>query len=252
MSALHLAIYHAEVAADDYLKMPLPLPLVCEVVAPRRTIVRQQAIESLAENRDLSRRAVDKYLMATFESDEWSQIGQDSSSQEEKIEKAKNFISRQFNPRNLSFEEIPAGSGVEVYMARTVEFFQKRHETDFAPVHISYCKQAGLVPSKRGVKNRYAPSDQLLQSLVLANVPEMQPLEEFLDILFLRYGLVFGSRQQDAVQKLGRDALAKAVGGAAFRNNQTRLEARLKSMGMLRRLSDSQAYVINPLQQSVS
>jgi hypothetical protein len=73
-------------------------------------------------------------------------------------------------------------------------------------------------------------------------------MEEFLDDLFLRYGIVVGPRQQRLLEDKGYADLGKTVSGQTFRYNQIRLESRLKSMGMLRRLSDSQAYVLNPLQ----
>ena len=66
-------------------------------------------------------------------------------------------------------------------------------------------------------------------------------LGEFLRRLFDRYGLIFGDREAEAV-------LAHADHDKkAFQANAARLEQRLGSLGMLRRLSDACAYVQNPL-----
>ena len=64
--------------------------------------------------------------------------------------------------------------------------------------------------------------------------------KEFLSRLFSRYGLVFGERE--AEQVLDSEEFDKK----AFQANAERLEQRLGSLGMLRRLSDACAYVQNP------
>jgi hypothetical protein len=117
----------------------------------------------------------------------------------------------------------------------------KRHRQHVANVHRNYGKNVGLV-SKRGTnKLRYAPTDSLLKTLLLANVERRMELGEFLQRLFDRYGFVFGDREAERV--LGREDFDKKP----FQANARRLEQRLVSLGMLRRLSDSCAYVENPL-----
>ncbi len=64
---------------------------------------------------------------------------------------------------------------------------------------------------------------------------------EFLDLLYRRYGLVIGERE--AVQVLSDDEFDRK----SFQLNSARLERRLRTLGMLRRLSDACAYVENPL-----
>jgi hypothetical protein len=116
-----------------------------------------------------------------------------------------------------------------------------RHRRDAANVHRNYGREVGLV-SKRGTNRlRYAPTDSLLKALVLANVSHRAEYKDFLARLFTRYGLVFGERE--AEQVLGKEDFDKK----AFQANAARLEQRLASLGMLRRLSDACAYVQNPL-----
>jgi hypothetical protein len=68
----------------------------------------------------------------------------------------------------------------------------------------------------------------------------------FLALLFGRYGFVFGERE--AEQVFPRQDFDKK----AFQTNSHRLEQRLSSLGMLRRLSDACAYVQKPLARGTS
>ena len=116
-----------------------------------------------------------------------------------------------------------------------------RHKQHVANVHRNYGRDIGLV-SKRGTNRlRYAPTDTLLKSLVLANVTTRMEYKEFLCRLFKRYGLIFGEREAEVV--IPKEDFEKK----AFQANSRRLEQRLSSLGMLRRLSDACAYVQNPL-----
>ena len=98
----------------------------------------------------------------------------------------------------------------------------------------------GLISKRGTLKLRYAPNDDLLKSLLLANVPVRLELHQFLALLWNRYSLVFGDREAEAV--LPKDEFDKK----AFQANARRLEHRLASLGLLKRLSDGCAYVQNP------
>jgi hypothetical protein len=67
---------------------------------------------------------------------------------------------------------------------------------------------------------------------------------QFLGRLYERYGLVFG--EQEGQLAITTEDFDKR----AFQANASRLENRLKTIGMLRRLSDACAYVENPLRRS--
>jgi hypothetical protein len=95
--------------------------------------------------------------------------------------------------------------------------------------------------SKRGTTRlRYAPTDAFLKSLVFSNVRKRIEFNDFLVQLYQRYGLVFGEREAEKV--LSIDNMDKKP----FRANSLRLEHRLGSLGLLKRLSDACAYVENP------
>lgn len=249
LSALHLSLYHAEVALNLVKSDELTLPMICEIVAPRKTVVRQLSIESLTENADLARRAVDSYLNSSFNLKDWTAIVDDKEATPvELVAKARDFIHKTLKAPKRIYDDHVLSSGVDGLKDEVIRFFKDRHAREFSRVHVTYGREAGLISKRATNRYRYAPTDQLLQSLVLANVAHETSLEDFLDTLFLRYGIIVGPRQQNLLDQAGYAELGKIISGQSFRHNQSRLEARLKSMGMLRRLSDSQAYVINPLQ----
>ena len=103
----------------------------------------------------------------------------------------------------------------------------------------------GLI-SKRGTnKLRYAPNDAFLKALILANVRDRLEFKAFLRLLFERYGIVIGEREAESVME-DTDFDKKA-----FQANASRLEQRLSSLGMVKRLSDACAYVLNPYSEAI-
>jgi len=115
-----------------------------------------------------------------------------------------------------------------------------------ANIHRNYGREIGLVSKRGTVKLRYAPNDSLLKTLLFANVNKRMELNDFLAKLQSRYGIVFGDREAEHV--LPRGDFDKK----AFRANSRRLEQRLASLGILKRLSDACAYVINPYHEETA
>jgi hypothetical protein len=64
--------------------------------------------------------------------------------------------------------------------------------------------------------------------------------QDFLEELFMKYGFIIGDKQASSYINSGR------ADQEAFSENASRLEQRLSSMGLLKRLSDAFAYVENP------
>ena len=125
-------------------------------------------------------------------------------------------------------------------MAALRQSAMKRHRQHVANIHRNYGREIGLVSRRGTVKLRYAPTDALLRTLLFANVEKRVELHQFLAKLYARYGLVFGDKE--AEQVLAKGEFDKK----AFQANSRRLEQRLGSLGLLRRLSDGCAYVVNP------
>jgi hypothetical protein len=80
----------------------------------------------------------------------------------------------------------------------------------------------------------------LLKTILFANVEKRMELHQFLEKLQQRYGIVFSDKEAERLLPKGE------FDKKAFQANSRRLEQRLGSMGLLRRLSDGCAYVENP------
>ena len=117
---------------------------------------------------------------------------------------------------------------------------RRRHDAHVANVHARYAHEIGLA-SRRGARcARYAPNDQFLRSLVFAIVERRMEFQQFLAVLHERYGFVIGHRQAAHFIDQGQSDQK------SFEDNARRLEMRLGSLGLLRRLSDACAYIQNP------
>jgi len=238
LGAFHLMLYQLRVSSSILSK---PLHLICEVVAPKKTLVRELSAFNYQENSLLSQRAVEAYLAGITTSDRWQQAKLQSSA----FAACKAILEEQVRWPNDP-EDYEGCSEPDAFAAELRRAAIARHKQHVASVHRQYGRDVGLV-SKRGTNRlRYAPTDALLKTLVLANVSRRMEYKEFLDLLFTRYSFVMGERE--AEQVLSQEDFEKK----AFQTNSHRLEQRLSSLGMLRRLSDACAYVQNPLARGQS
>ena len=233
LGGLYLPLYQLAVAADW---VGSPLYFVCEVVAPKKTLVRELSALNYQENNLLPQRAVEAYLARILASPDWKR----AVAQPGAFALCKQLLEEQVRwPKDP--EDYEGCSDPEALFAELRREAVSRHRRDASNLHRNYGREVGLV-SRRGTNRlRYAPTDSLLKALVLATVPHRAEYKEFLATLFTRYGFVFGDRE--AEQVLGKEEFDKK----AFQVNAARLEQRLSSLGMLRRLSDACAYVQNPL-----
>ncbi len=233
LGAMHVLLYQLIVAADW---TNSPLQFICEVVAPKKTLVRELSSLNYQENNLLSQRAIEAYLFQISSSTEW----QHAISQPSPFTHCKLILEDQIRwPKDS--DDYEGCSEPEALLSELRRAAISRHKQHVANVHRNYGRDIGLV-SKRGTNRlRYAPTDALLKTLVLANVATRMEYKEFLHRLFNRYGLIFGEREAEFV--ISKEDFEKN----AFQANSHRLEQRLSSLGMLRRLSDACAYVQNPL-----
>lgn len=233
LGALHLMKYQLDVAAETA-GMAKPA-FICEVIASRRTPVRELSISSFQTNDALPQRAVEAYVAAIGSSGAWTEALQGDAPFHDcrsvMVEKV-----RWPDGDDYSGPQEPAELLASLRRAAV-----SRHRQHVANVHRSYGAGAGLVSRRGTTQLRYAPTDGLLKTLILANVPVRMNFAEFLELLFERYGLVIGERE--AARVLGSEDFDKK----SFQSNSARLQRRLRTLGMLRRLSDACAYVENPL-----
>ena len=239
LGTLHLALYQLVTAAD--LCGDKPPSFVCEVVAPRKTLVRELSVMSYLRNNDLPARAVEEYVRKLGRTEEWKAAAADPSAFATCRQLARDYARW---PQSEDDYDGPAEA--EELLAQLRRAALQRHRRHVGSVHRSYGGGVGLV-SRRGTNRlRYAPTDELLKALILANVPSRMEYGQFLSLLFERYGFVFGEREAQRV------LTSEEIDKRSFQANSERLESRLRMLGMLRRLSDACAYVENPLRRAVS
>jgi hypothetical protein len=231
IAGLHLIKYQLTIARQ-LLGHPTPPSFVCEVVAPRKTLVREISCDLYQDNNLLPAEAVGAYITAIESSTAWTQAVTENGA----FEKCRAIL----RERARWGEDYDGPSDPYQLIQALRQAALKRHRQHVANIHRNYGREIGLVSKRGTVKLRYAPNDSLLKSLLFANVDKRIELNEFLAKLEQRYGIVFGDREAERVLPKGE------FDKKAFRANARRLEQRLGSLGVLKRLSDACAYVINP------
>jgi hypothetical protein len=230
---LHLLKYQLTIS-HQLLNLNAPVSFICEMVAPKKTLVREISCDWYQDNNLLPARAVETFLARIEESSEWQQaIGAPGA-----FAPCKNVLQE----RARWGEDYDGPNDPKSLIAALRQAAMKRHRQHVANIHRNYGREIGLISKRGTVKLRYAPTDNLLKTLLFANVDKCVELHQFLATLYRRYGLVFSDRE--AEQVLDKGTFDKK----AFQANSQRLEQRLGSLGLLRRLSDGCAYVINPYQ----
>jgi hypothetical protein len=238
MGALHVLLYQLQTSVQS-LDLATNVTMTCEIVAPKKTLVRELSAESYLRNTLLPAQAVTHYVEQIAKSPDWLA----ALDQPDAFVQCRRILQEKVNwgedDRDYDGNHEPSS-----LLAALKTIALSGHKQHAANIHRSYGRDVGLV-SKRGTnKLRYAPNDNLLKTLLLANVKDRMELSEFLQTLYGRYGLVIGDKQ--AEQVLPPEQFDKK----AFQANAKRLEGRLGSLGMLRRLSDGCAYVENPYRQA--
>ncbi len=231
LGAFHLMLYQLSLAAT-WSGSKKKVTFICEAVAPKKTIVRELSSLSFQDNNLLPSAAIDRYIADIEESPDWIRALSGPGA----FARCRQILMDRFRwGDDYDGPSDPSGLITELRLSA-----RRRHKQHVANVHRNYGRDIGLVSRRATNKLRYAPSDSLIKTLLFANVPHRMELGEFLDLLFQRYGFIFGERE--AEQVLARDDFDKK----SFQANARRFEQRLASLGMLRRLSDGCAYVENP------
>lgn len=228
--AFGMLLYHLHTSARLLDRGEHP-PIICEVVAPRKGLVREQSIDCYDANTTMSMEAIDALMAKVERTPQWKQRGQP----QEVLARRQEILKRDFN-----WEDDTGVSDPDDLYQRFKDEARSRHRRHFGQIHRTFGRGVGLV-SKRGTNRfRYAPTDAFLKCLIFSNVRKRIEFNELLAQLHERYGLVFGEREAEQVLDI------EDMDKKPFQANSLRLEHRLSSLGLLKRLSDACAYVENP------
>ncbi len=231
-------IRYQQLCAREYANDARQSSFVLEVVAPKKTLVRELAIESYQANNVVSALAVREYLNHIENSNEWKIAAAD---EEDAFKECLDLLKTKILwPRKD--EDYDHARDPRSLMDAAKEYVTRRHGQHVGNVHRTYGKEIGLV-SKRGTNRlRYAPTDSFLRMLTLVTVTSKLEFSQLLKTWYDRYGIVIGDTE--AVMEF--NVSEQDIDRKAFQGNAERLEKRMASIGLLRRLSDGCAYVINP------
>lgn len=237
VAGLHLVRYFLAVArawagTGDGVTSPF---MTCEIITPRKTLVRELSLRSYGTNDAYSASAIERTVERIGTTSAWQTLAAAGYGE------CQGYLKDVLNWGGGNAYNGP-NDPVELLAALKSDA-QRRHQQHLGQFHRTIGRDIGLV-SRRGTNRfRYAPTDDLVRTLLIATVGQRMEFGEFLHVLFERYGLVIGPREAQAAYR-GEDIDQKA-----FRANAVRLEERLASLGLVRRLSDACAYVLNPYQR---
>lgn len=238
ITGLNLVRYQLDRARE--LLDSVPITMICEIVSPRKTVIRDLAADSFQSNNALPGLAIEHYVRSAETSHEW----QVAVASDDALLSAAEVLGHQFDWPDP--DDLPTGmSNPADLINELVARAKTRHGQHVGKVHSTWARQIGLSSRRSSRRVRYAPTDRLLKTLVVCCVRERMEFKDFLAALYERYGLVIGDQQAASIIGAGR------ADQEDFSDNARRLEERLISLGLLNRLSDSAAYVENPFRREV-
>lgn len=237
LSSLHMLIYMLRRANEEVGDTHEP-KFVLEIASPRRTTLFELSKENFGANRMLSLRAVRAHIEAAKEDDRWHEALQARAP----ADAVRDYLTERYEWEPA--DGIPAGDPETIFEALR-DYAERRHQQHVGKVHMEWARQIGLAVSRRGAGTWYSPDDSLLKALVMCVVDEgREEYHRFLSKLYDRFQLVIGPNEAEkAFGTLPTDQ-------NAFLQNTQRLEQRLRTLGLLRRLSDDCAYVENPFRSN--
>ena len=234
LSALHMLIYMLRRANEEIGEINTEPKFVLEIASPHKTTLFELSAENFGANRILPTRAVRAYVESAKLEQEW---GNALRARVPEVA-VRNYLTKRYSWK----PEDSASSGTpDVIFDSLRDYAERRHQQHVAKVHTEWTRQIGLAVSRRRAGTWYSPDDLLLKALVMCTVDEgREEYNRFLEKLYDHFQLVIGVKEAErAFGTLPTDQ-------NAFIQNTQRLEQRLRTLGLLRRLSDDCAYVENP------
>lgn len=234
ITGLNLLLYFLE-CGKQTLGDTEPVEIVCEIVSKQRTKVRALSGESFQANQGVSERAVRAFIEGVRTTEAWQAA---LTSEDPKGDCAR-IIAERFQYEQDDDVDLSQKSGEEL-IERLLDKALTRHDQHVGKIHNTWSRAIGLSSRRLSRRVRYAPNDRLLKALVVTIVDDRMEFGEFLAEVHRRYGLVIGHIEGTHFIQSNK------VDQEALMDNATHLETRLYGLGLVRRLSDSCAFVENP------
>ncbi len=237
ITGLNMLLYFLERAkrhaGDDE-----PVEIVCEIVAKERNKVRALSGDSYQFNQGLSPKAVRAHVESIRQDERWSRAAAAEFPDAERIKLMREWFQW---PRSDGNEDADVSDrSPDELVFELSELAIARHGLHVEKIHASWSRAIGLSSRRLSRRTRYAPNDRLIKSMVLTIAQDRMQLDEFLAEAKRRYGVVIGDIEGAHLVE------GKFVDQEELSENRNNLEARLVSLGLVSRLSDSCSFVENP------
>lgn len=199
-------------------------PLLCEALQKESSDIRRISKRFFDMNEKMSRMAVHAYYNANIDAPEAYKL--EELAEGETLE------------LTAQEEEEEEGKGDSLRAIGT------NHDRHWGALHKMFGKDCGLSTDMFTRGARYAPSDDLLETLAATLIPKRRMLfSTFLQEAYDRYGLVFGEVE---FQRTGVKIPDLIPDNNVLKENRRRLKNRFNSLGLLVSLSDGFEYILNP------
>ena len=232
ITTLNMLLYIMRRSLEEIGESPEPC-LVLEIAAPRKTALLELSIENHSQNRTLTRRALQVHIDSIKKTQDWLKACEEVSPSQAVLQLLKKRF--KWKPKNRFVNNHRPDRILEELLKAA----HKRHKAHVANVLPDWSRRIALSVSRRRLGTWYSPDDALLKSLVMTIVEDQEEYNRFLSKLYDRYHIVVGVAE--AEKAFGRLPIDERV----LAENASRLEQRLRTLGLLHRLSDDCAYVIN-------
>ncbi|MXW43593.1 MAG: hypothetical protein F4Z56_02535 [Candidatus Dadabacteria bacterium] len=234
LSALHMLLYMLRRANEEIGEINTEPKFVLEIASPRKTTLFELSAENFGANRMLSTRAVRAYVESAKLDKGWG----NALSARAPSAALRDYLTMRYSWKP---EDGTSSGSPDAIFDSLRDYAERRHQQHVAKVHAEWTRQIGLAVSRRGTGTWYSPDDLLLKALVICTVDEgREEYNRFLEKLYDHFQLVIGVKEAE------RAFGTLPIDQNAFIQNTQRLEQRLGTLGLLRRLSDDCAYVENP------
>jgi hypothetical protein len=240
VTGLQQALYIVQRAKETLGDAPLPPFFLDLVGASGGNPVRKLSIDQYKRHRTMLMDAMSAFVDAFAKTEEWRQVLESEAGAKE----ARDLLAERFRwtpPRPDDPHRMPTAEQ---------QLLELRAETQASRGHfigstfLNHVRQIGMLRAHRRAGTWYAPNDAFLEALVLTVVRTPMEFGEFLHALFNRYNIVVGSEEVRVAFRVSTGSLPAPL--ADLKDNERRLEERLRVLGFLDRKSDDCAFVINP------
>jgi hypothetical protein len=237
-----LQILYVMERSQDVIGDNVPLaPFFLDMVgAAGSNPVRKLSANQYRQHRTLPLEAMASFVDGFARTDEWKAItSSDAGAKEAAALLAERFL---WKPKRSADSDRMPGPKQQIDELRNLTQVATGHS--IVSAMNGHARNIGMLRAQRRSGTWYAPNDAFLEALVLANVTSPMEFGDFLARLAERYNIVIGPEELRAALDIRTGSLPVPL--ADLRENERRLEDRLRTLGFLDRKSDDCAFVINP------